>query len=221
MPPPTAATRRPTGDSRAHRSPLINRNDRLVIYCMGILVSAVLAAAARAGVTSTRRGLAVRAVAVRRALAGCGLAHRVPGQPGHSEAPEATRMPASGLVRTLLRSNAYMQNVLALAPAIAMTSGFGSSAGQGRAGLVDARDVGAQPGEPDDAGPNGLIGERLGHLQTWRPRSCPVQGVRRTRDRANPGSASLRIISEMSGKCRCPAPSSQHLGARPAGAGRA
>ena len=50
---------------------------------------------------------------------------------------------ASGLPHTLLRSNAYMQNVLALAPAIAATSGFGSSAGQGRIGMVDARDVGA------------------------------------------------------------------------------
>ena len=50
---------------------------------------------------------------------------------------------ASGLPHTLLRSNGYMQNVLALAPAIAATSGFGSSAGQGRIGMVDARDVGA------------------------------------------------------------------------------
>jgi uncharacterized protein YbjT (DUF2867 family) len=50
---------------------------------------------------------------------------------------------ASGLASTLLRSNAYMQNVLALAPAIATTNSFGSSAGQGRIGMVDARDVGA------------------------------------------------------------------------------
>jgi uncharacterized protein YbjT (DUF2867 family) len=50
---------------------------------------------------------------------------------------------ASGLAHTLLRSNAYMQNVLALAPAIARTSSFGSAAGQGRAGMVDVRDVGA------------------------------------------------------------------------------
>ena len=50
---------------------------------------------------------------------------------------------ASGLPHTLLRSNAYMQNVLALAPAIAATSSFGSSAGPGRIGMVDARDVGA------------------------------------------------------------------------------
>ena len=54
---------------------------------------------------------------------------------------------ASGLPHTLLRSNAYMQNVLALAPAIAKTSSFGSSAGRGRSGLVDARDVAAVAAE--------------------------------------------------------------------------
>jgi uncharacterized protein YbjT (DUF2867 family) len=54
---------------------------------------------------------------------------------------------ASGLACTLLRSNAYMQNILALAPAIASTSSFGSSAGQGRIGMVDARDVGAVAAE--------------------------------------------------------------------------
>ena len=54
---------------------------------------------------------------------------------------------ASGLGHTLLRSNAYMQNFLALAPAIAKTSGFGSSAGAGRVGLIDARDVGAVAAE--------------------------------------------------------------------------
>jgi uncharacterized protein YbjT (DUF2867 family) len=50
---------------------------------------------------------------------------------------------ATGIPHTLLRSNAYMQNVLALAPAIAATSSFGSAAGKGRAGMVDARDVAA------------------------------------------------------------------------------
>jgi len=54
---------------------------------------------------------------------------------------------ASGLGHTLLRSNAYMQNFLALAPAIAKTSGFGSSAGMGRVGLIDERDVGAVAAE--------------------------------------------------------------------------
>ncbi|MFZ0166724.1 MAG: NmrA family NAD(P)-binding protein, partial [Trebonia sp.] len=38
---------------------------------------------------------------------------------------------ASGIPHTLLRSNAYMQNVLALAPAITKTSSFGSAAGPG------------------------------------------------------------------------------------------
>jgi uncharacterized protein YbjT (DUF2867 family) len=54
---------------------------------------------------------------------------------------------ASEIPHTLLRSNAYMQNVLALAPAIATTSSFGSSAGKGRCGLVDARDVAAVAAE--------------------------------------------------------------------------
>ena len=53
----------------------------------------------------------------------------------------------SGVPHTLLRSNAYMQNVLALAPAIAKTSSFGSAAGKGRAGMVDARDVAAVAAE--------------------------------------------------------------------------
>jgi uncharacterized protein YbjT (DUF2867 family) len=54
---------------------------------------------------------------------------------------------ASGIPHTLLRSNAYMQNVLALAPAIAAASGFGSAAGHGRVGMVDARDVAAVAAE--------------------------------------------------------------------------
>lgn len=54
---------------------------------------------------------------------------------------------ASGLAHTLLRSNAYMQNFLALAPVIAKTSGFGSSARAGRVGLIDARDVAAVAAE--------------------------------------------------------------------------
>jgi len=54
---------------------------------------------------------------------------------------------ASAIPYTLLRSNAYMQNVLALAPAIAKTSSFGSAAGKGRSGMVDARDVAAVAAE--------------------------------------------------------------------------
>ena len=65
---------------------------------------------------------------------------------------------ASGIPHTLLRSNAYMQNVLALAPAIAKTSSFGSSAGKGRSGLVDARDVAAVAAGIADA-PTGHAGK--------------------------------------------------------------
>jgi uncharacterized protein YbjT (DUF2867 family) len=54
---------------------------------------------------------------------------------------------ASGLGYTLLRNNAYMQNFLMLAPAIAKTSSFGSSTGDGRVGLIDARDVAAVAAE--------------------------------------------------------------------------
>lgn len=54
-----------------------------------------------------------------------------------------TGLAKSGVPHTILRSNAYMQNLLALAPAIANTGGFGSATGRGRVGLVDARDVAA------------------------------------------------------------------------------
>jgi len=50
---------------------------------------------------------------------------------------------ASGLGYTLLRNNAYMQNFLMLAPAIANTSSFGTSTGDGRVGMIDAHDVAA------------------------------------------------------------------------------
>lgn len=50
---------------------------------------------------------------------------------------------ASGVPHTLLRSNAYMQNFLALAPAIREQHAFASAAGTGRVALIDARDVGA------------------------------------------------------------------------------
>jgi uncharacterized protein YbjT (DUF2867 family) len=54
---------------------------------------------------------------------------------------------ASGIPHTFLRSNAYMQNVLTLALAIAKASSFGSAAGKGRTGMVDARDVAAVAAE--------------------------------------------------------------------------
>jgi uncharacterized protein YbjT (DUF2867 family) len=50
---------------------------------------------------------------------------------------------ASGLGYTLLRSNAYMQNLLALRPMIEQTGGFVMSAGDGQVGMIDTRDVAA------------------------------------------------------------------------------
>ncbi|MBR7826941.1 NmrA family NAD(P)-binding protein [Actinospica sp. MGRD01-02] len=49
----------------------------------------------------------------------------------------------SGISYTLLRANAYMQNLLALAPTIKQTGGFVMSAGDGQVGMIDARDVAA------------------------------------------------------------------------------
>ncbi len=65
---------------------------------------------------------------------------------------------ASGLPHTLLRANAYMQNFLMLAPVIAKLSSFGSSAGTGLVGLIDARDVGAVAAEVA-ASPEGHAGK--------------------------------------------------------------
>jgi uncharacterized protein YbjT (DUF2867 family) len=50
---------------------------------------------------------------------------------------------ASGLGYTLLRNNAYMQNFLMMAPAIARTNSFSTATGDGRVGHVDVRDVAA------------------------------------------------------------------------------
>jgi len=91
---------------------------------------AVVASAARAGV-----GHVVKATS--KASADSPIARR------RWQAEIEAGLAASTIPHTLLRSNAYMQNVLALAPAIAATSSFGSAAGQGRSGLVDARDVAA------------------------------------------------------------------------------
>ena len=60
---------------------------------------------------------------------------------GQSEIEAA--LAVSGIAHTLLRANAYMQNLLVLAPLIAATDDFASSAADGRIGLVDARDVAA------------------------------------------------------------------------------
>ncbi|HEY2699897.1 MAG TPA: SDR family oxidoreductase [Pseudonocardiaceae bacterium] len=50
---------------------------------------------------------------------------------------------ATGLGYTMLRSNAYLQNLFALAPMIKQTQGFIMSAGDGAVGTIDARDVAA------------------------------------------------------------------------------
>ena len=121
----------------------------------------VVASAARAGV-----GHIVKATS--RASADSPIARR------RGQAEIEAGLAASGLPHTLLRSNAYMQNVLTLAPAIAATSGFGSAAGRGRAGMVDTRDVAAVAAEIATApartpgGPTGSAVRRPSPTTTWR-----------------------------------------------------
>ena len=98
-------------------------------------------------------GVAAQELNVVRSAARAGAGHIVKAtSKASADSPIARRrwqaeieagLAASDLPHTLLRSNAYMQNVLALAPAIAKTSSFGSSAGRGRIGMVNARDVAA------------------------------------------------------------------------------
>jgi uncharacterized protein YbjT (DUF2867 family) len=90
----------------------------------------VVASAGRAGV-----GHVVKATS--KASADSPIARR------RGQAEIEAGLAAAGIPHTLLRSNAYQQNVLALAPAITATSSFGSAAGKGRAGMVDTRDVAA------------------------------------------------------------------------------
>jgi uncharacterized protein YbjT (DUF2867 family) len=94
----------------------------------------VVAAAARAGV-----GHVVKATS--KASADSPIARR------RWQAEIEAGLASSAIPHTLLRSNAYMQNLLVMAPAIAKTSSFGSAAGKGRTGLVDARDVAAVAAE--------------------------------------------------------------------------
>ena len=94
----------------------------------------VVASAARAGV-----GFVVKATS--KASADSPIARR------RGQAEIEAGLAASGLPHTSLRSNAYMQNTLMLSSAITKTNGFGSSAGKGLVGMVDARDVAAVASE--------------------------------------------------------------------------
>jgi uncharacterized protein YbjT (DUF2867 family) len=115
---------------------------------------------AMAGITTVvlvSPGIPAQELAVVRSAARAGVKHVVKITSNASaDSPIARRrwqteieagLTASGLNYTLLRNNAYMQNVLVLAPAIATTGGFGSSAGAGRLGMIDARDVAAVAAE--------------------------------------------------------------------------
>jgi uncharacterized protein YbjT (DUF2867 family) len=116
---------------------------------------------------------------------------------------------ASGIPHTLLRSNAYMQNVLALAPAIAQTSSFGSSAGKGRSGLVDARDVAAVAAEIA-AAPAGHAG------RTYRVTGPELAGVALPADRVLADRCGARAARPCQQVSRCVAVSRSRRAARSA-----
>src|SRR5580693_9287931 len=109
------------------------------------------------GVVLVSPAVPAQELAVVRSAAQAGVSHVVKAtSKAPADSPIARRrwqaeieagLAASGIPHTLLRSNDYMQNVLALAPAIAKTSSFGSAAGKGRSGMVDARDVAAVAAE--------------------------------------------------------------------------
>ena len=95
---------------------------------------AVISAAARAGASHVVK-------ITSKAAADSPIARR------RGQAAIESVLTASGLGWTLLRNNAYMQNFLMMAPAIAKTGSFGTAAGDGRIGHVDARDVAAVAAE--------------------------------------------------------------------------
>ncbi len=91
---------------------------------------AVIDAAARAGVTHIVK-------------ASSKASPRSPVERRRGQAAIEQHLRGSGIGWTLLRSNAYQQNLLALAAPVRTTSGFVMSSGDGEVGMVDARDVAA------------------------------------------------------------------------------
>jgi hypothetical protein len=102
-----------------------------------------------------------------------------------------------------------MQNVLALAPAIAQTSSFGSSAGKGRSGLVDARDVAAVAAEIA-AAPAGHAG------RTYRVTGPELAGVALPADRVLADRCGARAARPCQQVSRCVAVSRSRRAARSA-----
>ncbi|MEU8661819.1 NmrA family NAD(P)-binding protein [Actinoplanes philippinensis] len=103
-----------------------------------ILVSPAIPAQEIAVIDSAvRAGVAHVVKVTSKASAGSPIARR------RDQTAIEDRLIASGLAYTLLRNNAYMQNLLMLGRAVSTTGGFGSAAGDGRIGMIDSRDVAA------------------------------------------------------------------------------
>lgn len=74
-------------------------------------------------------------------MSAIGAAHDAPNRNGRLHAMADQQLQASGLLWTILRPHAFMQNLLWQAGSIAADGTFSLNTGQGRLGLVDVRDV--------------------------------------------------------------------------------
>ena len=144
---PVSVLVRPGHDTR----PITGRGVRIVEGDLGDRASIERAMVAVTGVVLVTPGVPDHELTLIEAARAAGATHVVKvTSDASADSPVGRRrdhhrieeaLEASGLAYTLLRSNAYMQNFLALAPLIARESRFASATGEGKIGMVDSRDV--------------------------------------------------------------------------------
>jgi uncharacterized protein YbjT (DUF2867 family) len=88
---------------------------------------------------------AARAAGVERVvrMSAIGAAHDAPTRNGRLHALSDAELMQSGLKWTILRPHFFMQNLFAVASTVAEQGAFYWDMGEGRLGLIDARDIGA------------------------------------------------------------------------------
>jgi uncharacterized protein YbjT (DUF2867 family) len=75
-------------------------------------------------------------------MSAIGAAHDAPSRNGRLHALSDAELMASSLKWTILRPHFFMQNLLMSAPSIAQQGAFYQAMGQGKLGMIDARDIG-------------------------------------------------------------------------------
>jgi uncharacterized protein YbjT (DUF2867 family) len=75
-------------------------------------------------------------------MSAIGAAHDAPSRNGRLHALSDAELMASSLKWTILRPHFFMQNLLMSAPSIAQQGAFYLAMGQGKLGMIDARDIG-------------------------------------------------------------------------------